>query len=300
MAGGRDPHSDRLAKWGSAGLLAGAILLSVLGGEVIARVVDDRGIFGEPTYFGTPQLVPIDEYIAMIEAGRKSVGELWKRSPPPLVNRRAPQEEDLERLRQFGSQPIWLNNTSQLQSSDLFKVWNSKLADDACNHPVLERLSRWPLDLFDSAGGDDRPRYRYRPNTTLPTGLVTNQIGWRGRPVEDLTPQTIRIVFVGASTIAEAPDLPWSAPELVDVGSTHGRSNEARRPVPGSQCRPRGCHHIGRGGNSTRRSRSTSSRSVIFYEGALTSIGVRWSRMRRRSKRCRGRNTRKPQGGRPR
>ena len=215
MAGGRDPHSDRLAKWGSAGLLAGAILLSVLGGEVIARVVDDRGIFGEPTYFGTPQLVPIDEYIAKIEAGRKSVGEL-ERAPPPLVNRRAPQEEDLERLRQFGSQPIWLNNTSQLQSSDLFKVWNSKLADDACNHPVLERLSRWPLDLFDSAGGDDRPRYRYRPNTTLPTGLVTNRIGWRGRPVEDLTPQTIRIVFVGASTIAEAPDLPWSAPELVD------------------------------------------------------------------------------------
>jgi len=92
------------------------------------------------------------------------------------------------------------------------------LATDACGHPVLKHLTRWPLDFFESPSGDDRPRYRYRPNATLPTGLVTNQIGWRGKPVEDQKSETdtIRIVFVGASTIAEAPALPWSAPELVD------------------------------------------------------------------------------------
>jgi len=183
-----------------------------------ARLVDGRGIFGEAGYFGTPQLVPIDGYIAKIEAGRKSVGELWKKSPPPLPNRRALENEDVERLREFGDRPINIDSTAQLTTSELFKVWNSKLATDACGHPVLKHLTRWPLDFFESPSGDDRPRYRYRPNATLPTGLVTNQIGWRGKPVEDQKSETdtIRIVFVGASTIAEAPALPWSAPELVD------------------------------------------------------------------------------------
>jgi hypothetical protein len=215
-AGDRMPRADRGVKWGNAALVLGAILFSLLAGELVARIADGRGIFREPMYFGTPQIVPIEKYIAKIEAGRKGVGELWKLSPPPLPNRGTPTKEDIERLREFGD-PLDLGPTLQLRASELFKVWNSKLEKGACDHPVLKHLTRWPLDFFDPPGGDDRPRYRYRQNATLPTGLVTNQMGWRGKPVEALTPQTIRIVFVGASTIAEAPDLPWSAPELLDA-----------------------------------------------------------------------------------
>ena len=203
--------------WGGAALTLGAIVFGLLAGEIFARVADHRGIFDEATYFGTPEQVPIDGYIAAIEAGRQSVGKLWELSPPPLPNRRKPDQQDLEKLREFGDRPIDLAPALQLTTAELFKVWNSKLAADACNHIVLKPLTRWPLDLFDSPSGDDRPRYRYRPNTTLPSGLVTNQIGWRGKPVEELKQGTIRIVFVGASTIAESPHIPWSAPELVEV-----------------------------------------------------------------------------------
>ncbi len=196
--------------------MLGSIVLGLLAAEVVARLADNRGIFGEPKYFGTPQVVPIDKYIATIESGRDSVGRLWTRSPSPLPNKGEPKKEDLERLREFGNKPIDIGPTAQLTTSELFKVWNSKLAADACNHVVLRPLTRWPLDLFDSPSGDVRPTYRYRPNATLPTGLVTNQIGWRGKPIADRTPETVRIVFVGASTIAEAPALPWSAPEFID------------------------------------------------------------------------------------
>src|SRR5262249_36670249 len=99
-----------------------------------------------------------------------------------------------------------------------FKVWNSKIATDPCHHEVLKHLVRWPLDTFEPKSGDDRPRYRYRPNATIPVelGLVTNQIGWRGKPIVDPTPETVRIVFVGASTIAEGAVVEWSAPELLE------------------------------------------------------------------------------------
>src|SRR5262249_33605964 len=52
---------------------------------------------------------------------------------------------------------------------------------------------------------------------TLPDGLVTNEFGWRGRPVPfKRSPRTIRIVFVGASTVAEIHLTPFSTPELLD------------------------------------------------------------------------------------
>ena len=216
MVSEQSRRSGGTAKWGSAVLVLVSIVLCLGLAEAVARLADNRGIFAEEMYFGTTQVVPIDKYIAGIETGRKSVGNLWTRSPPPLPNRQEPKEEDLERLREFGNKPIDIGPTAQLTTSELFKVWNSKLAADACNHVVLKPLTRWPLDEFDSPSGDVRPNYRYRPNATLPTGLVTNQIGWRGKPIDARTPDTIRIVFVGASTIAEAPALPWSAPELLD------------------------------------------------------------------------------------
>ena len=53
------------------------------------------------------------------------------------------------------------------------------------------------------------------PNATTPAGLVTNEIGWRGPPLKRRKPDTVRIVFIGASTTAEAHETPWSYPELV-------------------------------------------------------------------------------------
>ncbi len=197
--------------------MIGAMVFSVMAAEVFARIVDDRWVFGGAKYFGTPQHAPVDGYIAKIEAGRTSVGDLWKRSPPPLANWQDPRhEDDLRRLREFGDRKIYTEFNGQVTTSELFKVWNAKLVDEACTHDVLKHLTEWPLDYFEPPTGDSRPHYRYRPDAMLPTGLVTNQIGWRGKPIVARRPETIRIVFIGASTIAEAASIPWSAPELIE------------------------------------------------------------------------------------
>ena len=201
--------------WSAVALILGAIIFSVVAGEVFARIIDDHGAFSWAKYFGTHPTKPIDNYIAKIESGRQSVGELWKQMPPAL-ERRGVKAEDQLRLKEFGDKNIDTEFSGQVMPSELFKVWNSKLVDEACTHDVLKHLTKWPFDTFESPSGDVRPRYRYRPDTTLPTGLVTNQIGWRGKSVEPRSRDTVRIVFVGASTIAEASVIPWSAPELIE------------------------------------------------------------------------------------
>lgn len=71
--------------------------------------------------------------------------------------------------------------------------------------------------VFDPPGGKITPRYRYPASRTLPTGLVLNSFGFRGRDLTvDKPARTVRIGFVGASTTVEAHALPHSAPELVE------------------------------------------------------------------------------------
>lgn len=73
------------------------------------------------------------------------------------------------------------------------------------------------FDVFDPPGGKPTPRYRYPSSRTLPTGLITNAFGFRGRELTvDKPARTVRIGFVGASTTVEAHGLPQSAPELIE------------------------------------------------------------------------------------
>ncbi len=209
---GARPKSSKSA---NIALILGAIVVSVLAGELLARLIDHRDVFAGATHFGTPE-VPIDDYVARIESGRKGVGELWRRFPAPLTNRGQPNKEDLQRLRELGGKNIDTENSIQITPMELFKVWNARLIDQACTHYALKYLARWPFSYFEPPGKDDHPRFRYRPNATSVQGLVTNQIGWRGKPIVDRAPETIRIVFVGASTIAESGQMPWSAPELLE------------------------------------------------------------------------------------
>jgi hypothetical protein len=69
--------------------------------------------------------------------------------------------------------------------------------------------------VYDPADGQASPPYRFYPDVTLPDWLVTNQIGWRGRPVQvPRGNKTVRIVFVGASTTVDAHHVPFSYPEF--------------------------------------------------------------------------------------
>jgi hypothetical protein len=111
---------------------------------------------------------------------------------------------------------------------DIFKAWNAAFVGDPCGNGFFADAPG-RLFVYDPPGGEKRPIYRYLPNATTPMGLVTNQFGWRGPPVQFARREkTIRIVFVGASTTAGAHSIAYSYPEF--VGHWLNMWAAARRP----------------------------------------------------------------------
>jgi hypothetical protein len=97
---------------------------------------------------------------------------------------------------------------------ELFHVYNSSfIAQQMCN----DQFQKFPgfFFLYDPPAGIEHPRYRFPLNEVTPYGLVTNQFGWRGPPIElRKAANAIRIVFVGASTSVNDHSFPYSYPEL--------------------------------------------------------------------------------------
>jgi hypothetical protein len=133
-------------------------------------------------------------------------------NPPPLPNRHAVPDEWQRLFHYIEDNP---SGGLEFRPPDVFKAWNSVFTGDPCNHKFL-RHAPGVLYLYDPPDGAPAPPYRYLPDATLPNGLVTNQMGWRGPPIEvPRGDKTVRIVFVGASTTLGPPHLPFSYPELV-------------------------------------------------------------------------------------
>jgi hypothetical protein len=72
------------------------------------------------------------------------------------------------------------------------------------------------LFVFDPPDGKPLPPFRFLPGVTNPETMVTNAFGWRGGPIAFArSPRSIRIVFVGASTVVSSHHMPHSFPEFV-------------------------------------------------------------------------------------
>jgi hypothetical protein len=144
--------------------------------------------------------------------------------PPPLPNRGKVPDDWQKLFHQVEAQP----RGPDFRPPDAFKVWNTAfMGPDPCRHKFL-RQGPGQLWVHDPPDGAPSPPYRYLPNATLPNGLVTNQMGWRGPPVQvPRGDKVIRIVFVGSSTTMGPPHLPSSYPEF--VGFWLNRWAEARR-----------------------------------------------------------------------
>jgi hypothetical protein len=96
-------------------------------------------------------------------------------------------------------------------------LWNEHLPDDYFENPNLFKKIPPQIKTFAAPWGNELPRYRYPPHVTLPTGLTTNQFGWRGPDITlDKPPQTVRIAAVGASTTVGTHNHPFSYPELLE------------------------------------------------------------------------------------
>ena len=193
-------------------LLFFSVSLPVLAAEAVTRWVDGLPILTD----WLPNTVERDVTTAQLDAISRAQGvsrDWFFIEPPPLPNRRPPPDEWVRLVREQGNRPVW--EPGVLRPSELFKAWNSEFAKDPCGNPLL-RQAPGRLFTYRSLDGGTMPRLRFLPNTTTPHGLVTNELGWRGPPVQvQRTPRTVRIVFVGASTTVNAHDFPFSYPELV-------------------------------------------------------------------------------------
>jgi hypothetical protein len=210
---GAGPRSGarRSSRIADAVLVVTSVLVSIVVAEGVVRYLN-----------GQPLLVfPLPEVVdtAPIKAGQleqiplaAGVDRAWFfNDPAPVPNRAKPPEGWQEQFHYYETHP---SGDTEFRPTDNFKVWNSAFVGDPCKHRFL-RHAPGKLWIYDPPDGVPSPPYRFYPNVTLPDGLVTNQIGWRGAPIEvPRRPKTVRIVFVGASTTVDAHHLPFSYPEF--------------------------------------------------------------------------------------
>jgi len=198
-------------------LTCATIALGLVGAEIVTRILDRESMWAMPLVLGTPEEEPASPAKVALAEG---VSADWLLdSPPPLANRTQPPADWLHDMAVYRVAPTPDSGRAMLLPADMFKAWNAVFVGDPCRHPLLNRMPThrlYEFDPVDDGGGAPRPAYRYMPDATTPVGLVTNQIGWRGPPLRPRTANTVRIVFVGASTTAEAHNLPYSYPEMID------------------------------------------------------------------------------------
>jgi hypothetical protein len=96
-------------------------------------------------------------------------------------------------------------------------LWNEHLTDEYLATSGIFKAMPEKIRLFEAPWQTILPRFRYPPNVTLPTGLTTNQFGWRGQSITLRKPvNTIRIAAVGASTTVGGHTMPVSYPEFLE------------------------------------------------------------------------------------
>lgn len=209
MRSRRSPSSKAI----DALLVIASILVSTLVAEGVVRHLDGLPLFAVPLPEGIGKAVTADQRDKVPLAAGVSRDWFFD-DPPPLANRTRPPDEWQRLFFEVRDHPA---KYGPFRPADIFKAWNAAFAgDDVCQNAFL-RHTPGLLYLYDPPDGRPYPRYRFLPNVTTPTELVTNQIGWRGPPIaEPRMPSTMRIVFVGASTTVDAHHLPFSYPEYID------------------------------------------------------------------------------------
>jgi hypothetical protein len=129
----------------------------------------------------------------------------------------------------FDSSPVLVRGETSAVLSEAARRFGEAGVEDVVRifnwnyiRPMLctqQPFSKFPgfAFVYDAPDGADRPRYRFPRNAVARDGLVTNNFGWRGPPIDLRKPEkTVRLAFIGSSTTINAHAFPFSYPELVN------------------------------------------------------------------------------------
>ena len=144
----------------------------------------------------------LDDFVAEFDFGREVEAE-WIYTSPDKIEKFDISSNHQTTHNMFGYRANYL--------------WNEHLSNEYYFDSGIFDAIPGRVHIYEAPWGSVYPRFRYPANVTLPTGLTTNQFGWRGREISfDKPRNTIRIACVGASTTVTGHSLPYSYPELLE------------------------------------------------------------------------------------
>ena len=168
--------------------------------QPIAAPVSVSGLAIAPPIIAT-ELYTLDDFVQEFDFSGE-VQPAWIYSSPDERVKPAPLSKYQEIESNFGYRANYL--------------WNQNLDKTYFFNSGLFKVTPPEVKLYEAPWGTVVPRFRYPPNVTLPSGLSTNQFGWRGDQIALKKPKkTIRIASVGASTTVSGHTFPYSYPELL-------------------------------------------------------------------------------------
>jgi hypothetical protein len=173
--------------------------------RVSATAVRPSAATPDQTHLKRIQSAAAEKAVQAIPLAPGMSHDWFQLSPPPLERREVPAALATA-FDIYGKANLALEG---------IHVYNSRLVQEAaCNNPFFRDFPRFAF-LFDPLRPTTFPRYRFPRDTSLPTGLVTNNFGWRGKHIEFRKPSdVIRLGFAGASTTVSDHGSPFSYPEL--------------------------------------------------------------------------------------
>ena len=186
--------------------------VGLVGCEIGLRMLTPSGLGGGRASLriaaaaGSASLETAAAYVARMDADAATDRRWFVEGPEPL-KRGAVDHDILARYRDFERRGLYGSNAQYIYNRLFVAHWGCSA--NGVFHGFPDRVP-----AFDPPGQTEFPRFRFRPDMTMPDGLVTNRFGLRGPQIQLEKPaRTIRVAFAGASTTVNAHAYGFSYPE---------------------------------------------------------------------------------------
>lgn len=207
-----------------AAIFTATLVVALVAGELIFRRIDGYRILSLQLTraSSTPLQAPrastssakwrstydAAEYVRAVPHAN-GVEPLWYQESPPPQDPGPADADLLERAAKYTSGGLYANY--EWNRRGVFRA----VCDDEHRADALFNQFR-DVFVFDAVDGSQLPAFRFLQHARYPTGLKTNNYGFRGRDIAlDKPPTVVRVGFVGASTTIGPHAEAYSYPDLV-------------------------------------------------------------------------------------